>query len=305
MVLVITQGDEPNTDEVLDYFIYNREPFIRLENGISGIRFSSDKKLLITDANEVVDLTKLKGYWYRRGDIFKKNDKGYKRFEVNELIPIYKFIEDQIKQYTKNYLGSFFGDVYINKLQVLDAISNNGVQVPEFEIITRKSDLEKFIDTYGKVITKTVFQGRVIYNNELYFIPTSFITKRELNSIQETFKPSFVQRFVERYIEVRSFYLDGRFFSGAIIADSNSVSKADSRIGQGGIYEPYCLPKKVEKSLHKSFQSLKIKTGSVDLIVDQYGNHFFLEVNPIGQFGPVSKQCGYHYEKEIYNYLTK
>jgi glutathione synthase/RimK-type ligase-like ATP-grasp enzyme len=51
---------------------------------------------------------------------------------------------------------------------------------------------------------------------------------------------------------------------------------------------------------------LKLNTGSVDLIFSEEDNkYYFLEVNPMGQFGMVSKPCNYYLEKEMAQYLTK
>lgn len=50
-------------------------------------------------------------------------------------------------------------------------------------------------------------------------------------------------------------------------------------------------------------ETIEIKSGSLDLIVDENGDYVFLEVNPIGQFAQVSIPCNYFIEKYIANYL--
>jgi D-alanine-D-alanine ligase-like ATP-grasp enzyme len=46
-------------------------------------------------------------------------------------------------------------------------------------------------------------------------------------------------------------------------------------------------------------QKLKLNTGSIDMIYTNDSKFIFLEVNPVGQFGMVSKPCNYNLEKKI------
>jgi D-alanine-D-alanine ligase-like ATP-grasp enzyme len=50
-------------------------------------------------------------------------------------------------------------------------------------------------------------------------------------------------------------------------------------------------------------KDLSLKTGSVDFILDQNDKYYFLEVNPIGQFGMVSYPCNYNLEKKVAYFL--
>jgi pyruvate carboxylase len=62
---------------------------------------------------------------------------------------------------------------------------------------------------------------------------------------------------------------------------------------------PYKLPDNVEEMILKLMKKMGYNSGSVDFIVDKQFNHYFLEVNPVGQFGMVSYPCNYFIEKEI------
>ena len=46
---------------------------------------------------------------------------------------------------------------------------------------------------------------------------------------------------------------------------------------------------------------LKLKNGSIDIIKGIDNEYYFLEVNPVGQFGMVSKPCNYNIE----NFISK
>jgi glutathione synthase/RimK-type ligase-like ATP-grasp enzyme len=50
---------------------------------------------------------------------------------------------------------------------------------------------------------------------------------------------------------------------------------------------------------------LEMTTGSIDLIVDNDETYYFLEVNPVGQFGFISNWCNAIIEREIALELTR
>jgi D-alanine-D-alanine ligase-like ATP-grasp enzyme len=66
---------------------------------------------------------------------------------------------------------------------------------------------------------------------------------------------------------------------------------------------PFQLPKSIEKKLWQFMQELELNTGSIDIVVDKSNNYYFLEVNPIGQFGMVSFPCNYLLEKKVAEHL--
>ena len=52
-------------------------------------------------------------------------------------------------------------------------------------------------------------------------------------------------------------------------------------------------------------EDLKLETGSLDLIKTPDGRIVFLEVNPVGQFGMISKPCNYHLERKVAEFLIR
>ena len=56
---------------------------------------------------------------------------------------------------------------------------------------------------------------------------------------------------------------------------------------------PYKLPKKFEDKLREFMKLAYLNTGSIDIIRNEKNEYVFLEVNPVGQFGMVSKPCNY------------
>jgi hypothetical protein len=46
-----------------------------------------------------------------------------------------------------------------------------------------------------------------------------------------------------------------------------------------------------------------MNTGSVDMIVDEFGDFIFLEINPFGVYGGMSAICNYNIDKAIAGWL--
>lgn len=66
---------------------------------------------------------------------------------------------------------------------------------------------------------------------------------------------------------------------------------------------PYKLPAEIENKIDRLMRRIKINSGSIDMIYSPNGQYYFLEVNPIGQFGMTSFPCNYPIEKRIAQYL--
>ncbi len=68
---------------------------------------------------------------------------------------------------------------------------------------------------------------------------------------------------------------------------------------------PYTLPKYIEDKLHQLMCDLNLNTGSIDLIFTESDKYYFLEVNPVGMFSPMTWPLNYHIEKDIALHLNK
>lgn len=93
----------------------------------------------------------------------------------------------------------------------------------------------------------------------------------------------------------------------AIFSQSNSKTCIDFRKYDAKLpnrYIPYKLPDEIECALKKVMDCLKLNTGSIDLMVDENNKYYFLEINPVGQFGMVSEPCNYLLEKRIAEFLV-
>jgi hypothetical protein len=68
---------------------------------------------------------------------------------------------------------------------------------------------------------------------------------------------------------------------------------------------PFLLPTNVETQIRSFMSTVDLVTGSIDLIYGTDNVFYFLEVNPIGQFGYLSAVNNAHLEREVALALTK
>jgi glutathione synthase/RimK-type ligase-like ATP-grasp enzyme len=135
-----------------------------------------------------------------------------------------------------------------------------------------------------------------------YFTYTEMLEPQMLQGVGERMAPSFFQRYVEKDFELRIFFLDDDFDAMAIFSQNDEQTKVDYRkynMANPNRVIPYRLPDAIKSKLSLLASKLGLNTGSFDMIVDKQGEYYFLEVNPVGQFGAHSEDCNLTIERRI------
>ena len=149
----------------------------------------------------------------------------------------------------------------------------------------------------------------MIHEKLQFLTTTRVITENNINSLTERFFPSLFQKNIEKKYEIRTFILGEESFSMAIFSQLDIQTQEDFRNynnNRPNRNVPYTLPEELEKSIFRLMRKLGLQSGSIDLIKSSMDNqYYFLEVNPVGQFGMVSKPCNYFLEKKVAEYLIK
>lgn len=197
--------------------------------------------------------------------------------------------------------------ISVNKLNVLIQAEKCGLNVPKFLVTNSKDKLLEFYKRHGKIITKDldgpfVFaEGKKMYSNY-----ATMIEEKDFEKISEVFGRSLFQNYIEKNFEIRSFFLLGKIYSMAIFSQKSEHTKIDFRNydkENPNRTVPFNLPGSIEKKILNLMQELSLETGSIDLIKGRDGAYYFLEVNPVGQFGMVSIPCNYRLEEKVAEYL--
>lgn len=184
-----------------------------------------------------------------------------------------------------------------------------GLKIPDTLITTKKIELVNFSKKHKELITKNIKDVLIIEDrNNLCFSYTELVTKEFIESLPEYFPPSFFQKKINKKFEIRSFYLNGEFYSMAIFSQSDSQTDIDFRkynYDTPNRVSRFKLPKNIENKLNKFMKNISLNTGSFDLIYSENNEFIFLELNPIGQYDALSKSCAYDLDKKIAQHLIK
>ena len=194
----------------------------------------------------------------------------------------------------------------LNKLQQLKTAVACGLQIPSTLIRNSRKDVYKHVENHQETLITKSIQENVLFQDS---DTVHFDLKVQLihpNLLPERFFPSLFQYPVKKEMEIRTFYLDGKFYSLAMLLCASEEKVVDYRTSSDKLrYGPYQLPKQIEEKLDCLMKKLNLNTGSIDLIKDEFGNYYFLEVNPTGQIGWVSDYGAYFLEEKIAQYLVQ
>jgi len=118
---------------------------------------------------------------------------------------------------SKKVLNSF-DSVSVSKIKQLETAIKCGLKIPKTIITTKKSELLKFYsENKNNIISKPIETYNSLVINESSYTPyTKIINDSFINELSEDFFPMLFQENIEKEFEIRTFYLDGEFFSMAM-----------------------------------------------------------------------------------------
>jgi ATP-GRASP peptide maturase of grasp-with-spasm system len=197
----------------------------------------------------------------------------------------------------------------IRKLETLQKAQSVGLKIPETLVTNSKVAALRFLKENGRTISKPISDIAYFDNDKYEFrLLTAEVTEELLDTVEEYFFPTLFQKLILKTADIRVFFLNGQCFSMAIMSQKDPSTSIDFRNYNGKKLSrmiPYKLPEVIESSITKLMSLVNLKNGSLDFIATPAGDHYFLEINPLGQFGMTSAPCNYKLEKRIAQYLIK
>lgn len=322
-VLIMTDQNDLSTCDVIDWLrYYNCKVIVLTEKDtINIISIFEDGEFLFTIGTSEYHSEQIKSFWYRRGYLNLKHEYNFDlndnllSQDTNNCIELFiKSESNDIKNYVIYYLLHLSVNISsqftsrVNKIIVNCEAVKIGLNVPRQIITSSLEELGNFISKTGRVITKTINNHfSFTENNYIVSSYTEEINKNILSEHNKNFFLSNFQELVQKKFEVRVFYLENVFYSMAIFSQSNKKTLIDFRkydFVKPNRTVPFLLPDHIKVQLRKLLERFRLNTASIDLIYGEDGKFYFLEINPIGQFGMTSEPCNYYLEKIIANHLN-
>jgi ATP-GRASP peptide maturase of grasp-with-spasm system len=303
---------------VIDWLYYLKKAFfvVNENDTCQVVKLTIDGNFVIKIKDTLLSSKDIDSVWYRRGALrvpeinidaeteSLQMTQYFKHFYYKENTRIIDFINRKLSR-IKNINNQLYANV--DKLMVLETAAQIGLSIPESLITSEKKILCSFIQIHGSVITKPATECFCFHDDKCSFNTyTEIITEDFLASLPETFPTSFFQCNIHKRFEIRTFYLHGICYSMAIFSQNNPKTMIDFRHYdevKPNRRVPFKLPTSIEKKVNQLMQTLKLTSGSLDFIYGTDKMFYFLEVNPIGQFGMTSYPCNYSLEKIIAEYL--
>lgn len=314
MIFIVTSDNDFSSHLVIDWLKHLNKDFVLITDSsiieLESLHISNDSvSLKIIINGRRINCDEICSYWYRRGGINFINIKDFIEYNDNKMMIHHLQAENKDLEQFVNYLllsvsKKHIGDLEIhklNKLHVLLMAKRVGLTIPNTFLTQSKSNIEEYLCSISNTgVTKSISEGPIFNIGDIKLSNKTLLIQNQF--ISEAFPPSLIQENVSKIFEIRSFFLNNKFFSTAIFSQSNSLTETDFRNydeRKPNRCVPFKLPRLIETKLSKLMHILSLNTGSIDLIVNNKNEYVFLEINPIGIFNYYSNTCNYNLEKVI------
>lgn len=302
MVLILSNILESSTYKIIDWLKYKCKNYICVNNSVLEIESVTPNDFCIWCDGVFIDGALITSFWHNRG-VFKIIMGAY-TIENYDVLDFYKneisILCDYlyVLLYKKNGTHTNFT---VNKIDVLNEATICGLDVPKTIITTKKKNIELFFGKDTVLLTKTFKHPNNNIKSEVG-VYTSLI---DISILDEKFAPSFVQEYVPKEFEIRTFFLRDHLYSMAVFTQRSQLTKIDGRRSTAvkNRHVPYKLPLFIESKILTLLSKLNLLTGTIDIIKSTDGKYYFLEVTPMGVFSDVSHYCNYYLEKEVADFL--
>lgn len=165
-----------------------------------------------------------------------------------------------------------------------------GLNVPPSIVTSSKKDILDFLDIHGEVIVKSASTTLIpdLEGDEGRVMMTMQLTRDDIVAgIEGTMAegPYFLQKKIDKAYELRIFVVGDKVNAFRIDSQSRELTQTDWRFGSGVLeFPPTTVSEGIRSSLVKLLKDVGLTYGSIDMIADRDGVHWYLECNPDGQW---------------------
>lgn len=317
MVLILSNSGDISTDLVIDWLKFYDHPFLRINSHdlVDKQSFISLFPPQLIIGEQTIPTQDVHAIWFRKFGGLKES-----LFWIDHHQQLTQQAIDQLQAEFNSLIKGFtslFQDQYwlthpksvsVNKLEILNLAQQCGLDIPATYVVSTRNQLLDLLHTKS-VISKSIYEPFFMSTSDgVYTMYTKEISIKEAQKLPLSFYPSLIQEKIEKEYELRVFYLEGTFYSMAIFSQQDEQTKIDFRqynLEKPNRNIPYDLPKNLNTQLQQLMQKINLNCGSIDLIKGANGKYYFLEVNPVGQFGMASSPCNYDLHHMVAKHLMK
>lgn len=315
MILLLSNDGDLSCDLVQGWLTNFSYPFLRINafdllRNRFDMRFTSSGEYHITLGDTDLPLHEINAIWFRKFGFFRSSDSYQQLLKADKLDDCaLLFITKEFATVLNTFCDALNGKNWLtspdksnyNKIKVLMTAQKCGLQIPKIIVTNHKTSIA---DKEEDIISKSIFDSTIacwgVENRGMMY--TTKVKNDDLKNLPSMFLPSMIQNLIKKKLEIRTFYLDGECYSMAIFSQNDNMTKLDFRCynwDKPNRTVPYQLDEKTEDKIHALMQEIGLNCGSLDFIMDEDGELYFLEVNPTGQFGMVDFPCNYNLHRKV------
>jgi ATP-grasp ribosomal peptide maturase len=182
-----------------------------------------------------------------------------------------------------------------------------GLAVPRTVITNVPDDADKHSAHLGdSVVYKTLASATVPDGQQVKLIYTNPVTTSDMADSRVAFTAHQFQQRVPKVRDVRATVVGTRVFAANILGgDVTAGGLLDWRADYDTLcYEPVRLPDSVESSLLRMTDCLGLSFAVADFVVTADDQHYFVDLNPNGQWGWIQEATGLPIAAALAAHLT-
>lgn len=207
--------------------------------------------------------------------------------------------EQEYKELLRSFIGFFPRAKWVNdywQMQKYSVKANQiwiakqvGLSVPETVLTNDISVIRELGNRHAEIITKSIYYAGFGWGGTQYGCFTYVLSPDELNRLTSeelAYAPSMFQQRVNKVQELRVTVIEGEVIACEIQTQHHTLENIDWRIEdvEDIPHKIVDIPDDVAARLKKMLSIMGLNFGAFDLIVDETGTYYFIEVNPNGQY---------------------
>jgi glutathione synthase/RimK-type ligase-like ATP-grasp enzyme len=243
MILILSNNDDWSTNDVVEWLhakeaYFQRLNFDSLPSTICEISINNEtSKTSIVFKDKLIDSQKIDIIWFRRSakpsflslqnSNFAQNGFGRQlvEFVASESKYFFRAFFHAIGS-NKKWLNNFLS-AHNDKFDTLLKAQQLGIDIPTTFLTFSKAAALNFIDRQDSVIMKPIYNIDMFMIDDQRYMPyTKRVVKEDFDNFDENIFPILLQKEIKKKYEVRSFYLDGKFYSMAIPSPVTTIRSA-------------------------------------------------------------------------------
>jgi hypothetical protein len=234
----------------------------------------------VLESGVTFDISKLKGVWYRRLWPFRVVERitngEVQSFAYNECRD---FIHGVLATYPNVINNPALEWAANRKVLQLETALRVGLRVPKTLISTEPRNVQEFTretgeDAIFKCLTNTTFQF-----TETRRLEPSYLSLEGAISLA----PTIFQERIKAQYHLRATYVDGEILTARLTIHQH-FANTDWRLDPTRDIAAAVLDDDTATRVTKLMNTLGLRFGAIDFIVDDSERPCFLEINPSGQF---------------------